>query len=388
MKNKKNIVFLIFIILILISSVFIFLLKQDKKNINNIKEEKSKNGASDKWYIPNGNISKLVFYYNFFDGNIAISSQEEDTFNNDLNYKILGTYNCSTSSCKGFGIDLLDNKVIVEDGKYLIYDYKKNKAYDLNLPNANYSSIEFLSYGGKNYGLSVANIKGLYAFYSLKQETFTTEFKYSNIFTSEKAGLLNGYISVALNDKDKVKYCLVSYKDGNVIKDSDFYLGSFGNGKKVYYYENFEMENGYEVIIYDGNFNAILGDDKFNLFSVTESGNLVVAKNDENSFNVYNKTGKLVKRSKDYKYVSALLKDYAVVIDNDDYLKITDIDGNVVSKCMKMDDTTVLDKKLTDIKKENNEEGIFARVVKENNKYYECFYMFDSKEKGVYEVSY
>ena len=384
--SKKNLTFLMFIILIIICLIILLVLKNNKENSAN--KEPVENAEEDKWYVPGGDVTKIDFYYNELDGYFTFDKEGENTFDNDPNYKILGTYNCSTSTCQSFGSNVPDDEVIILDGKYLIYNYKENKAYDLNLPNANYSSIEFLSYEGKDYGLSVSNINGMYAFYSLEQEAFTTDFKYTNIFNFETAGLVKGNISTVINNGDEIKYYIVSYKDGNVIKDSNFYLGSFGNGKNVYYYENYEMNSGYDAVIYDDEFNDILDGNRFTLFAVTESGNLVAKQAEENSFSIYNKTGTLVKKSKDYKDVSILLNDYAAVIDNDDYLKIIDVDANVVSKCMKMDETLIINDKLSGVRKKDDEDGIFVRVSDINDKQYECFYMLDSKEKGITELSY
>ncbi len=380
--NKKALTFLICVILIITLLIIGIIIKSNNQNVNkkNKVEEKTND---DEWYTPSGELSKLYFYYNEKE-DVLTYEKESNKINVDEAYKMVGTYNCGISSCDVFDINKQKGEVIIKDTNYVIYDYIKNKARNLNLPDANYGSIEFLSYEDKDYGLSVSNINGLYAFYSLVLDDFTTDFKYSNIFKNEKAALVKGNISVVEND-DGFKYSIVSYKNGKVIKSSDKYLGSFGNGNNIYYYENYEPNYGYDVVIYNDNFDDILNGERFSLFSVTLSGNLVLKAKDENLFKVYNKEGTLVKRSKDYKDVVMLLNDYAVVVDNDDYLKIIDTDANVVSKCMKMTGSRMVNTELSRIKKKNNEDGIFVRII-DDEKQYECFYMLDSKEKKVEEL--
>lgn len=397
-KKNKKIIFMILIIfiLIMICSSFYFINFKASKNKTINKTTTLKKVESDDWYTPTGEASKIDIYFNKTDNYpVAIKDGEENYAAKNPEYKILNTYNCDLSYCKSYGFNSSKKEVIIKDDGYVIYNYDKNEVLKLKLPNAEYNSIEFLSYENKNYGLSVSNINNMYAFYSFKEDRFTTDFMYTNIFTSESAGLAKGNISASIvenNNYDAAKYYIVSYESGEIKKESNVYLGSFGNGKNVYYYENFAEMDGYDAIIYNGSFKEVMGEEKYEAFAVTTSGNLIIKNKDENTFSIYTKDGRLVKKSKEYKQVGVVSNDYVSVIDTDDYLKIVDVDGNVVAKFIKMNDNYVFHTMLSGWYEENDKNGIYLVIENTDIEYgtlgsgLEFYYVPETKEKGVIET--
>lgn len=384
MKSNIKKIFILIIILFIIGIILLFLSNSNNKVvIENAKK------VVDEWYIPLGKESFINIYYNEKENyTIAIKDGEDNSFIND-DYKLINTYSCNISSCKSYGFNDEKEEVIIMDDNYVIYDYIKNKALKLELPLATYNSIDFLSYEGKDYGLSISNINNMYAFYSLKDKKMTTDFIYNNIHISEKAGLAKGNISVSINqNENNNKYYIVSYKTGEIKKESDVFLGSFGNGNNVYYYENFSDTLGYDAILYNFNFKKIINDERHSDFSVTKSGNLIVKKTN-NLYYVYNKDGSLIKKSKEYKNILLLLNDYTIVIDVDDYLKILDIDGNVLVKFIKMNDTLIFDKINSGWYKKEEGKGIYLfvydKTVDSNINQKKYYYFPDSKKKGIIE---
>lgn len=397
-KIKRNIfMILIILILIMVCSSFYFINFKTDKNKTSDKTTTLNKTKNDDWYTPTGEATKIDFYFNETNNYpVAIKDGEENYAVKNSEYKILNTYNCDLSYCKSYGFNSSKKEVIIKDDGYVIYNYDKNKALKLKLPNAEYNSIEFLSYENKNYGLSVSNINNMYAFYSFKENRFTTDFMYTNIFTTESAGLVKGNISASTienNNYEATKYYIISYETGEIKKESNVYLGSFGNGNNVYYYENFAKMDGYDVVIYNSSFKKVMGEEKYEAFAVTSSGNLIIKNKDENTFSIYAKDGKLVKKSKEYKQVGVVSNDYVSVIDTDDYLKIVDVDGNVVAKFIKMNDNYVFHTMLSGWYEQNDKNGIYLVVENTDIEYgvtgngLKFYYVPKTKEKGVIETN-
>lgn len=354
--------------------------KPHKKNnqVTTVKKE-------EKWDVPSGSAT-LIKIYSSINNDIVTSKEEStDIYEGNSDYKYLTSYRCYLSDCKSFGFNNEKDYIIIRDDGYLIYDYKNNLAKKLNLPNADYNSVEFLTYEEKDYGLAISNIHEKYAFYDLEKQKFTTEFKYTNIFTNEKACLSKGaFIAVSLN-ADVPKYHVVNYNSDKIIRTSDTYIGSVGNGNNVYYYDNYEELNGYDAMFYNDKFSLFLGDKRYLLFGVSKTGNLVVT-DDNINFNIYNKKGVLIKKSKPYKEIFIILNDYVIVKDNDNYLKIIDYDGNVVAKFDYLSDDKTLDLDLSGLKKVDGKKIIYLVVTNTfENKDIIYYYTLDDKSSGEFK---
>ncbi len=333
-KKKLGIIIIIFFILMLMA--FINNNNYSKKDKNqNLSSNKDSNVKED-WYKPNGNSSKIEIYYLKTDNSYVHVKENEDKSFIDSTYEYKNTYNCNNSNCKMYNIAYNSYKVVVKDNGYVLYDFNKNKAKKLSLPEAEYNDINILSSNGTDYGLSISNTDDMYAFYSFEEKKFTTGFKYSNIYTLQTDGLSKGYISTVIDNDEEPKYYVINYKNDSVVYETDTYMGIIGNENKVYFYKNYAELMGMDAIIYNSYFKPLFDEETYDIFGVSSSGNIVLKDKNENTFSMYNDEGKMVKTSKEYDEILMIVKDYVIVVDVDGFLKVVDYDGNVKAKFSKI----------------------------------------------------
>lgn len=374
-KNKRKIIFIIIFLFIFVFLILfaVFKLNKDDKKVNNNKKEDNL-----KWYVSKGDASLIKFYFSKESGLIVtIKDNEEDIYKESKNYNYINSYKCYLSDCKNYGFNKEKSYVIIKDDGYLIYDYKNNLSKKINLANTNYNSIEFLTYDKKDYGLSVSDSYDKYAFYDLKKEKFTTEFKYKEISLNETACLLNGnFIGIDTN----YNY-VVNYKNGNIVNTKDVYIGSIGNKNMVYYYEKYDDK----IIFYNDKFDLLLEKNNYLKYGVSDKGNLAIT-DDLISFSIYNKNGLLVKKSKPYKKIYLILDNYIVLKDNDDYLKIVDYDGNVLSKITYLDENKTLDLDVSGVKIIDDKKMVYLVVLDDENEKIVYYYSLENKELYEFKV--
>lgn len=338
--NKKYIKLLIALIGIFAFCFicFIFIAKVNRKTISNTNPSTitttKQNNNNEKWVMPQGSANK-VYIYGYEDIIVGITENEESYIKDDLNYKVLASYDCKEIDCKAYGSYYKKNYIIIKDDGYYIYNYKKNKALKLKLPDALYNTINFLGYADDIYGLSISNINDLYSCYSLEDEKFITMFKYSMINNYDNISFVNDrFIASAINN-NKEKYYVVDMKNGKELWEVDEPLISFGNGKHIYFGKEYGDGLVSSIEIYNDKYKKI-SDNKYNLYGVDKNGNLAVI-DKVGIFSLYNKEGKLIKNSKLYKEIGIIFNDYIAVIDTDNYLKLVDYDGNVVANFVKLE---------------------------------------------------
>ena len=391
--NKIRYVFLIFILLVIVCSIIFIFLSGNNNDSDNKKNNNKKDTENNVWLTPKDSLFKINIYS---DGeNFKIIKSDENTNNIDSNYNIISSYNCVLDSCSNYTFDEESKSMVIKDDGYIIYNYEDNKFKKLNIQNAEYSKIQILSYGGKNYGLAIADINGMYAFYYLKYDKYTTDFKYDGISVEQKRGLPNGKIITSIINNsiyDEINYYVVDYKTGKELLKTDNYTGIIGNGNYLYYYVNYAQEYGFDAKIYNSDFKLLFDGNTYEQFGVSSSGNLAIKNKEESTFSIYNKDGKLIKTSKKYKEVGIVMDDYVGVIDDDGYLKIVDYDGNSKVKFIKMTDNYYFHTMISGWNIQDGKEGIFLVVentnietgIKGNGlKYY---YIPSTKEKGVIEL--
>lgn len=331
MKKKTVLVIMVIVLLLLTIILVTFNKKEPEKKEN---QNKKSTPAVNEWYKPEGTSNEIdIYYYQGQNNYLSVFKNDDKSFIDNL-YEYKNTYKCNITDCKVYSFS--DDKVVIKDDKYILYNFVNNKAKKLSLPYAEYNDIRLLASNGKTYGLAVSNINNMYAFYSIKDKRFTTDFKYSNIFYKETDGLSKGYISTVINDNDNIKYYVINYNNDNIIHESDTYIGIVGNENYVYFYNNFSDLAEIDAFIYNEDFKPLF-DKNYNMFSITKLGNVII-KNNDDTFSMYNKNGNLVKTSKEYKKILYMVNDYIIVIDKDDYLKIVDYDGNVKVKFDKLYD--------------------------------------------------
>lgn len=376
--KKKFILIITVIFLFLLAIVLIMVNKKEPEKKES--ENKKSTIASNDWYKPDGTSNEIdIYYYQGQNNHVSVFKNDDKSFMDNL-YEYKNTYKCNITDCKLYSF--LDDMAVIKDDKYILYNFVSNKAKKLDLPDTEYNDVRILSSNGKTYGLSVSNINNSYAFYSIKDKKFTTDFKYSNIFYKETDGLSKGYISVVINDNDNVKYYVINYNNDSIIHESDTYIGIMGNENYVYFYNDFSDLAEVDAFIYNEDFKPIF-DRNYDMFSTTKLGNVIV-KNDDDTFSMYNKSGTLVKTSKEYKEILDMVDDYIVVIDKDDYLKIVDYDGNVKAKFDKLYDYE-FDDTISGMYFNNKNNVIYIYVTNlsvNENKKVKYYYVPETLEKG------
>ena len=384
-SKKNNIKKLIFIIiLVLVIFIIINTISIKKQNKGNKDEKNITKEDKEKWKISYGTSPGIMVYEN---ENLVTTIKEGETSNLDgLSFK--NTYKCVKEDCKVYDTYYNKKYVLIKDDGYLIYNYKNDLYKSIMLDNMDYNEVSFCAYNNKVYGLFVLNNNGLYAFYSLKDEAFTTDFLYSYINNDNNIIFTKNYFIGAIKSYDEsLKYYIVNFKTGEKLIESDVMLGAFGNNKYVYYYKNYSNDLNIDAEIYDSNFNLMFDGKRYYDLGVSKAGNIAVSNYD--SFSVYNKNGSLIKTSKNYKQIIIIFNDYVVLVDNDDYLKIVDYDGTVVAKFIKLTDNYVFhkesskiiykeDKTIINLMFENKDlqVGVKGYIVW-------CYYVLDNGNSGV-----
>ena len=372
----------VFIIIILLFSF----LRLKKANTHETNELTTKN--VDRWYEPTGDLSSLDIYVS--ENEVILSKPEDNITDLDESFVLKNKYMCSTKECGYYGT--YKNYVIIKDGKYLIYDFNKNKALDLNLPDAIYNNIEICGYKDKIYGLSISNVNDEYAYYSLGDEEFKTEFKYGNINSFENISFTKNLIITSEYQEKNVLNTALNIKTGKIKFSSVQPIYFFGNKKHIYLARNYAEGEGINAEIYNENFKLLFDGQRQNLFTTSTDGNLIVV-NEDNTFSMYNYEGTFIKVSKKYKEIVMLNEDYLAVIDNDNYLKLVNFDGNLIAKFILMDDKYTIYSSLSGWKKVDNKTGIFI-VLSDNSEPFESenhalyyYYVPKTKETGVIKKS-
>lgn len=338
--NKLMHVILFFIIVI---TMYMFFYNnpsddKDKKNVSN-------NGyLMKKWYTPVGSANKINVYK---DSSLKPFLTYENNSALPLDYSLISSYECENANCNFYGAYNKKNYVIIHDGYYLIYDYENNKALKLDLPKEEkYKEIFFCGYKNNVYGLAISNFNGLFSYYSLNKNKFLTEFKYDYLLSGESILFKKNRFIAMLNDGKDETYYVMDSNINDALLSSSKKISFFNNKEYVYYINEYVLDDKLSYEIYNSNFKLLLDGKRYSSFAVSSSGNLVL-KNDDESFGIYTKTGRLVKVSKRYYKILKVINDYVIVIDNDGYLKLVNYDGNVVAKYEKINDNYVFKDELS-----------------------------------------
>lgn len=388
MKRKKLLIIVGIITFLLLAFLILFFgfdKKVDNKVSDNKKEEKKE---KETWIVPNGKNGKIYIYSND-DMVVGINDLEENYIKTDVNYKVIASYDCNSPECKAYGSYSNKNYIIIKDNDYYIYDYKKNKAMMLNLPRAYYNTVEFLGYEDKIYGISVSNINELYAYYSIENKKFVTEFKYNDINSYSNPIFANKKFVVSILEGEKYKYYVVDMNTGDELFESLDAIIPFGNEKSIYYAIPSSLSFYSNAKLYNESY-KLINDNLYDLYGISKDGNVAVS--NDNMFSLYNKTGQLIKQSKEYKQIGNIFNDYISVIDSDNYLKLIDYDGNIAARFLKIEEKYFFHPELSYIKYENGENIIYLCVENSNIEYGKkgngllYYYNLSTKEKKVIEL--
>lgn len=343
LNYKKRIIVLLFLFILIVFLLLILCKKINKEvKIDNTLTKVTTSKKENKKSKPTGS-SSYIDIYNYEDLIVAINKDLENNLDLEL-YKLVGKYKCDNIDCKSYGYYINENYIVIKDDKYYLYNYKEDERIKLDLPSAIYNDIKILAYEDDIKGLSISNINDLYSFYSFKENDFITDFKYTYI--KENDNLLynqNKFIGIILENEIELNYVFDMKKKKEVFK-SDVPLRVVGNEETIYYLKDYSIDN-MSISFFNDEFENIFNGEKFELYSLTDEGNIILK--EENVFSLYNKEGKLIKKSKKYIDVLDFYGEYILVVDNDNYLKLVNSDGSIMAKYILMDDKYAFVKSLS-----------------------------------------
>lgn len=402
MKKKiLPIMLFITIILLLILVVIYSLLpkKDENKKVKVITTSKKS-----KWMSPSGT-NGLVNIYEYKEPktlDITNKEKSDSDFNDD--YELKYSYKCNNNAC--IGLDIYEDLgyAVIKDDDYILYNYKKDLYKKLDVNSNDIVYLRLIYFENKIYGYTLTNKDGLTAIYNVKLKKEVTEYKYSSNeyfnYSNTPEVLDNSFIYYEDNDNaTKTTYYLIDLETGKEkytaivdyenYDDNTFYIRSIGNKNGVYYIKGHGLD-GYDDEICDSNFNPII-EGRYSKYSVTTSGNIIVTFNN-NTFGIYNNKGKLVKKSKEYKSIIAVGKDFIAVLDNDNYIKVVDYDGKVLASFTEKTDNIIIHDLLSGWYSYDNKDGMYVVLEDESisegteGRGLEYYYEPKTKTQGVIKL--
>ena len=322
---------------------------------------------------------ELIFYMRE-DGFIST----EMSSSNDLQY----VYKCLTNECKNITEENFQKYALIHDGDYIIYEVGTDNIKKLVTEN-NISVATVRSYEDNYYFLLVFDENK--SFYTTEPSSmyYINEDEY--VFQNENIAL-NKYLDYSeiavltfINDDDFIFYSLKSAK----------YLGKF-SVKNSYYIrgENVVSVNPdtNENVIYSNTFKPLPVESNSDIVGFTSDNNLIISKSyayraasnqemysgygSDRGFKIYNQSGELIKESKKYKSFQVMLSnEYFLAVDNDNYLKLYDIEENELAKL------TLWNEKQVIRRIELNDNAISVYTGKNGEK--SVFYKYDIHTKDL-----
>lgn len=340
-ENKKNKLVLIIIAFgICIVSIIIYLIFFNSKLENTDKWNKLKES---KYSINISEKDNLLYFKD--------TLSEEEKNNSFDKY----TYYCLNSKCNGLYISQDIPYAIIKDGnKVTIYNYKDNLYKLLNINDTSLTAFDVLYYDNQIYGI-LASKNNKYGIYSFEKNNFITDFKYIQYENNNAS--LSDYKFVVTNSESN-NYEVIDLKNGEV-KLSGSNIISSGNINNIYYLLS---KNSSEHVLYNKNFN-IITNTNYKYLEVTSDGNAVI-KTSNDTFSIYNNTN-LIKSSKKYNEVILIIKDYALVVDVDNYLKLVDFNDNFISRIAEYNSTYVVNNKLSGWYNKDNNDLVYI-IIEDN----------------------
>lgn len=309
---------LVLIVIILVAYIVNDKLKSNKDDNNTDKKKINTKQTNDGWYEPTGTAKTINIYgysneateYN--DKYIFIRETEHEEYDDLNNWKFdyLNTYKCTNENCVLKNQNSGDlSTVVIKDGDYLVYNFKTNKAKKIELEeNANklnYIDKEEDMCGGLGNLCIESHVAGKNTYYE--------------VYSIADAPSDSTSILIGPNLKP-----IILYTDDDYKNDEDRW-------NKTAEYVTF-LDNG-NVMYIEGN-----------------------------KFYTYDSKTNKITESKKYKSVKLISKEYIVVVDNDDYLKVLDLNGKEKAKLVKVTDDMVVHDFLSGWYEQDKKAGIYVVV--------------------------
>lgn len=291
------------------------------------------------------NKTGIVTKYNYFQG-----------FNKEKDEELVGKYICD-DDCEY--IDYDGNLLLFKSNGY-IYSYNKQldvkKRLDFNfvVNNIIVSKNGFIVTDGNNrvgyYDFDLKNI---------------VENKYDELY------FVNSLDNKIVGSIREEKTDILDINNGNLVK-SYKYFPTIYNYKVVntnYYFDNpFKYNNNK---IYDSNLNEILKLEDYDSIINSDQSITVLNSNDRTKFYIYDLNGNKVRESKTYKEVIKIVKDYILVLTNENKINLIDYKENLLNTYLELNTETINNNLCGyDLKKENIVIVLSLKSNKKDKEYY------------------
>ena len=314
-------------------------------------------------------------------------------------YTYVDSYKCYSTTCRGYSISYVTKEAIIYDNnKYYLYNYDTKKSEELVLGNEEFSSIDLI-YSSKNtYGLYVVNKNNKGAFYNLKNREYISNFIYDNANNYQTDELLdmNYFAGTIINENDYTGIIeIINNSNGAKIKTiSDaMYIRSETVGNRTLY-SVCGGGNCYAYKLYNSDFESLTSDNDYYYYAINGNNTITVySYDDQTKFKIYNIDGKLLYTSSKYKEVVKLVKDYVIVLDDLNNLKLLDNDEKEITTFLKVTSEYELHPMISGWYTENNKNGIYMVVENKNIPYgqegsgLEYYYIPSTGETGVIKTN-
>ncbi len=322
-RNNKGLIIIIISVIAVVLLIILLLVFSKKGNT-----------FSDDFITPSKSKYKILIY-----------EDEKEAYFVEDESKSKYIYYCNNKNCQGKSIFANAKFAIILDGdNYVIYNYKENKYKSLNIKsNENITGFEIGYYNNNVYSVMVSNTYDYYKIYSLSENKYISEYKYKDFEYNSISLKDDKLICITNIDDESAKYEVISLKNGEILFSVEglYYnnrMYSFGDDNNIYYvvttaYEdkyNYtdEYYDSYSYKIYDSNF-KLLFDTNYNNISLLSDGN-IITKLDDTKYTIHDGNGKLIKTSGEYKEIISFVKDYIILIDYDNSIKLYDYKGNFI----------------------------------------------------------
>ena len=290
-------------------------------------------------------------------------------------YTYVDSYKCFSTNCHGYSVSNVTKEAIIYDNnKYYLYNYDSKATTELDLGKQEFNRIEMIHSNKNTYGLFVAtnDVKG--AFYNLKSKKYISDFIYNGANNYQVNELLdNNYFAGTIYD-EKTKKSIINVIDnvsGKIIKtidDAVFIMSESIDNNTMY--AVCQGGNCYSYKLLNNNFESLTGDNNNYYYAINGNKTLTIYNGeDANKFMVYSSDGKLLSTSKNYKKVVKLIKDYVIVLDDEDNLKLLDNTEKEITTFLKVTSEYRLHPMISGWYTENNKNGIYMVVENKNIPY-------------------
>lgn len=333
------------------------------------------------------NINPQNIYY------VVTTQKYENNTYGDI-YTLIDTYKCQEENCKGYYSSTPNiNKTIIYDDKYYMYNYKTHEKEEINLGNEEYQSVNLIASKEKIYALSVKNYQDKIAFYNLETKKYITDFIYDestsyNIDTLLENNYLVGY---QIDEEYNVEAHIINKNDGSthkILKE----VGSIQEaslGDKIIYLTT-PLGSSHSYKIYNSNFESFTKTNDMYYYAINTDNTISLYEpNNNNIFYIYDQEGNLKKTSKEYQEVVKLVKDYIIILDEEQNLKLLDLAEEEKTTYLKVTDEYRLHPLISGWYTENGKNGIYMVIENKNIPYgtegsgLEYYYIPETEETGL-----